>query len=292
MICFHYWFFWYLSQQASQAKQAFACCDLLSLLIFLIFIPTQKEQYQTKYKLWFAFIIDFSDIYPNYFKVRRVREPVVICFHYWFFWYLSQRKCYISHYADSCDLLSLLIFLIFIPTFDFYEVFPYRLWFAFIIDFSDIYPNAHSHLRTTIRVVICFHYWFFWYLSQQEGLKVPMFYRCDLLSLLIFLIFIPTIDRSSFIKELLWFAFIIDFSDIYPNCLWSRHHDCRCDSLSLLIFLIFIPTLKNKCNNDKSCDLLSLLIFLIFIPTDAFVSAAKKRLWFAFIIHFSYIYSN
>ena len=150
MICFRTLIFWYLWQQAWSSRHRSQCCDLLSYFDILIFMTTKLEVSAGRIRLWFAFVLWYSDIYDNGSWRSRQTNLVVICFRTLIFWYLWQLK---------------------------------------------------GRSKGTVKVVICFRTLIFWYLWQPRSQRQQAADSCDLLSYFDILIFMTT---RSLAKSLHW----------------------------------------------------------------------------------------
>ncbi len=290
MICFRSLIFWYLQQLARHSFATNAGCDLLSFFDFLIFTTMLVVFVLLCIVLWFAFVLWFSDIYNNWAVCEYTERRVVICFRSLIFWYLQQSNQLFCFSEPGCDLLSFFNFLIFTTIKHWKHRMDLQLWFAFVLWFSDIYNNSHSAWSLNILVVICFRSLIFWYLQQWAVFYPYRVLSCDLLSFFDFLIFTTILvqvciqatscDLLSFfdflifttmlsvavaVGTLLWFAFVLWFSDIYNNA----KGDATNDASVVICFRSLIFWYLQQCTTleilpNCSCDLLSFFDFLIF----------------------------
>ena len=114
MICFQIWFIGYLSQGDSKYTTSKFGCDLLSDLIYWIFVTRALWWNLNSCALWFAFRFDLLDICHKQQDKAQLQMLVVICFQIWFIGYLSQANLFSEQYNLCCDLLSDLIYWIFV----------------------------------------------------------------------------------------------------------------------------------------------------------------------------------
>ncbi len=92
---------------------------------------------------------------------------------------------------------------------------------------------------------------------------------------------------------MLWFAFILWTTDIYTNTI-------PCSLVRFTVVICFhslnywyLHQLFNSFNLSAiRCDLLSFFELLIFTPTRRWTGAKARRLWFAFILWTTDIYTN
>ena len=201
MICFRTLIFWYLWQHQVAHSRYRRSCDLLSYFDILIFMTTLPVLYSPVIMLWFAFVLWYSDIYDNLTKLSIINN---IC----------------------CDLLSYFDILIFMTTRIGRCVKFYVLWFAFVLWYSDIYDNFFLQKYCIHFVVICFRTLIFWYLWQLLGNWKSEKWCCDLLSYFDILIFMTTCCTCCKANKLLWFAFVLWYSDIYDNYKGVIHIVC------------------------------------------------------------------
>ena len=141
-------------------------CDLLSDLIYWIFVTRKSEPYTDKALLWFAFRFDLLDICHKTGDCFDAIYNVVICFQIWFIGYLSQEVRLNTQQVAGCDLLSDLIYWIFVTSAITYTTVSVWLWFAFRFDLLDICHKGKFYIFRLSEVVICFQIWFIGYLSQ------------------------------------------------------------------------------------------------------------------------------
>ena len=142
------------------------------------------------------------------------------------------------------------------------------LWFAFVLWYSDIYDNEKRSKDEHDRVVICFRTLIFWYLWQPIAFLYGEPYRCDLLSYFDILIFMTTHYFVENTEPLLWFAFVLWYSDIYDN--WSTMHyiwNWVVICFRTLIFWYLWQLSLQLIIGTISCDLLSYFDILIFMTT-------------------------
>ena len=143
------------------------CCDLLSFFDLLIFTTTWVYTELLPVWLWFAFILWFTDIYHNKIRSSITPDIVVICFHSLIYWYLPQpvqhflntpsqlwfafilwfTDIYHNYSSKTCEVPlvvicfhSLIYWYLPQPTLGI-RITRFRLWFAFILWFTDIYHN-------------------------------------------------------------------------------------------------------------------------------------------------------
>ena len=98
-------------------------------------------------------------------KVQGEPETVVICFQIWFIGYLSQVERAQVGVMGRCDLLSDLIYWIFVTSKQGQPNYTLTLWFAFRFDLLDICHKSLWYRAINLCVVICFQIWFIGYLS-------------------------------------------------------------------------------------------------------------------------------
>ena len=139
---------------------------MLSYFDILIFMTTPTDIESFVKTLWFAFVLWYSDIYDNNPFGTEESNKVVICFRTLIFWYLWQLLLMVGLQVKRCDLLSYFDILIFMTTLAKYSSRTQRLWFAFVLWYSDIYDNNIDGGYTMALVVICFRTLIFWYLWQ------------------------------------------------------------------------------------------------------------------------------
>ena len=199
---------------------------LLSFFYILIFVTTLADKSVCLLELWFALVLWYSDIYDNRITANHSKCNVVICFRSLIFWYLWQLMLWLVSAMYCCDLLSFFDILIFMTTFGFIITNHYSLWFAFVLWYSDIYDNKVCYIIIGCFVVICFRSLIFWYLWQLEALTKGTLPSCDLLSFFDILIFMTTRLLAICRRKMLWFAFVLWYSDIYDNnFLWMAERD-------------------------------------------------------------------
>ena len=283
MICFQKFFLQYLSQQAKYGEEYQKRCDLLSKVLFTIFVTALAEHTTNRLRLWFAFKSSFYNICHSYPTEGHRSQSVVICFQKFFLQYLSQQISWMTVCRGCCDLLSKVLFTIFVTAFNHLRAIGFKLWFAFKSSFYNICHSLESDQSSNSRVVICFQKFFLQYLSQLIILNVYQEYSCDLLSKVLFTIFVTANMIKYKDKVWLWFAFKSSFYNIChsANTLFSAY-----TPVVICFQKFFLQYLSQRKNRTRiysySCDLLSKVLFTIFVTAKQLMSISVWWLWFAF----------
>ena len=190
MICFQKFFLQYLSQPTEWFFLSSIGCDLLSKVLFTIFVTARRTIWSDSHLLWFAFKSSFYNICHSFFSSFDLIIFVVICFQKFFLQYLSQPFSLYSSLSSCCDLLSKVLFTIFVTAFFLIHTPPTSLWFAFKSSFYNICHSLYYNQHNLHAVVICFQKFFLQYLSQLSWVYSQIVSSCDLLSKVLFTIFV------------------------------------------------------------------------------------------------------
>ena len=220
MICFQKFFLQYLSQLVKWKIKARNGCDLLSKVLFTIFVTAWIRQVGYVEALWFAFKSSFYNI---------CHSAVVMISNYHTLWFAFKSSFYnICHSSKK-------------------QVEPkVMLWFAFKSSFYNIchskFLSQSLHCFVVIcfqkfflqylsqplmlqesagRVVICFQKFFLQYLSQHSPTYSVHIQCCDLLSKVLFTIFVTAHNRYRAYYSVLWFAFKSSFYNICHSLFFS-----------------------------------------------------------------------
>ena len=189
-------------------------CDLLSKVLFTIFVTASYKDAVQKGVLWFAFKSSFYNICHS-LKGKALSElAVVICFQKFFLQYLSQRWAIMLYRHTGCDLLSKVLFTIFVTAGKIRRRISEALWFAFKSSFYNICHSISRAYHKQATVVICFQKFFLQYLSQLSDWGASFSISCDLLSKVLFTIFVTADQLDDRLQGMLWFAFKSSFYNI------------------------------------------------------------------------------
>ena len=196
---------------------------MLSVLCLIIFDTAGLACKGCPIWLWIAFSSLFDYIWHSKGVWEKYIYPVVNCFQFFVWLYLTQHTKASKTITGGCELLSVLCLIIFdtaiVPGLNDFKV----LWIAFSSLFDYIWHSRLFVFIPKFSVVNCFQFFVWLYLTQQYLFYSLCKLRCELLSVLCLIIFDTAVVNFTCKWILLWIAFSSLFDYIWHSFLLVHH---------------------------------------------------------------------